>query len=136
MTDYLFDTDVLVHCLRGLPEMLGLARELTEEGDLHVSVWSHLELYTMARPEEDKRTVDFLAPFILHPVTEPIARRAAELVRGDGAGGARLTLADAIIAATALQHGLTCVSDRVSLRRVEQLKLFPLPPVVRTGGGT
>lgn len=128
MTDFLFDTDVLVHCLRGLPGMLSLARDLTEEGDLHISVWSQLEILTLARPQEDKRTVDFLTPFIMHPVTEPIAHRAAELVRGTGGAGERMNLSDAIIAATALQHGLTCVSYRSNLRRVEQLKLYPLPP--------
>ncbi len=127
MGDFLLDTDVLVHCLRGLPETLELARELTEEGDLHVSAWSHLEILTMARPEEEKRTVDFLAPFILHPVTEPIAHRAAELVRAGGVTEGRLNLGDAIIAATALQHGLTLVSTSTNLRQVEQLKLYPLP---------
>ncbi len=128
MSDYLLDTDVLISCLRGLPGPIGLARELTEEGDLHISVWSHLEILTMARPAEEKRTADFLTTFIGHPVTEPIAHRAAELVRGGGET-ASLNLADAIIAATALQHDLTLVTYSTSLRRVEQLKLYPQPAV-------
>ncbi len=126
MSDYLLDTDVLVHCLRGLPQTLELARGLTEEGDLHISVWSHLEILTLARANEEKKTVDFLAPFILHPITEPIAHRAAELVRGGGAASPGLTQADAIIAATALQHGLTLVSYSERFKQVDQLKLYPL----------
>ncbi|MGB8648782.1 MAG: PIN domain-containing protein, partial [Anaerolineae bacterium] len=126
VSDYLLDTDVLVRCLRGMAPTIDLARELTEEGDLHISVWSHLEILTLAHTAQEKRTLDFLTPFIQHPVNEPIARRAAELVRG-GASGARLNMADAIIAATALQHGLTVVTFSQGLKHVDQLKLYPLP---------
>ncbi len=127
MSDYLLDTDMLVNCLRGLPGPIGLARELTEEGDLHVSVWSHFEILTLARPEEERRTVDFLAPFIQHPVTEPIAHRAAELVRQGRSEGPQLNLADAIIAATALHHDLTLVTFSTTLRGIQELKLYPVP---------
>lgn len=124
MGDYLLDTDILVRCLRGLPETLELARSLTEEGDLHVSVWSELELLSLAQPKEEKRTFEFLAPFISHPIIEPIAQRAAAMLRKAGTNGESLRISEAIIAATALQHGLTLVTQNSSnLQRLTELKI-------------
>jgi predicted nucleic acid-binding protein len=47
---------------------------------------------------------------VLADVTEPIAHRAALLNHGLRSQGRRLGLADALIAATALESGLTLVS--------------------------
>ena len=110
MSDYLLDTDVLVRCLRGVSETLTLTQQLTEEGDLHTSVWSHLEIWLLARNQDQKQTLEFLTPFITHPVNEEIARRAAELVKSRDATQTPLTYAEAVIAATARHHGLTLVT--------------------------
>ena len=126
MSDFLLDTGVLIRCLRGMPETLELARGLTEEGDLHISVLSHLEVLTLAQPREEKRTLDFLTPFISHPVNESIAQRAAGLIKVTGPTQP-LTIADALIAATALQHGLTLVTyDSGHLEQLGELKVYPL----------
>ncbi|TAH51913.1 MAG: type II toxin-antitoxin system VapC family toxin [Chloroflexota bacterium] len=110
VSDYLLDTDVLIRCLRGVAETLTFAQQLTEQGDLHTSVWSHLEIWLVTQPNDQKQTQDFLTPFIAHPVNEEIARRAAELLRLRGETEAPLTYAEAVIAATALHHGLTLVT--------------------------
>lgn len=110
MSDYLLDTDVLIRCLRGVAETLTFAQQLTEQGDLHTSVWSHLEIWLLAQPNDQKQTQEFLTPFIAHPVNEEIARRAAELLKLRGETEAPLTYAEAVIAATALHHGLTLVT--------------------------
>ncbi len=130
MSDFLLDTNVLIRCLRGVPETLELARSLTEEGDLHVSVLSHLEVLTLAHSKEEKRTLDFLTPFILHPVNEPIAQRAAALLKSTDPAQP-LYLSEAIIAATALQHGLILVTyDAGRLQRLSELKLYPLDTAI------
>lgn len=126
MSDYLLDTDVLIRCLRGVAETLALAHQLTEEGDLHTSVWSHLELWIIAQPEDQEKTLDFLAPFITHPVNEDIARRAAELIKLRGETEAPLTYAEAIMAATALHHGLTLVT--YNSRNLESLPPLRIRP--------
>ncbi|MGE5139846.1 MAG: PIN domain-containing protein [Rudaea sp.] len=127
MSDYLLDTDVLIRCLRGFESAVSVARDLTEEGDLHISVLSHLELLTLARPEDEKLTTDFLGPFVLHPVSESIAHQAAGLLKNAKSPANTLNLSEAVIAATALQHGLTLVTyNSAHLRRVDQLKLHPL----------
>jgi predicted nucleic acid-binding protein len=124
VSDFLLDTDVLIRCLRGHPETLRLARSLTEEGDLHISVWSQVEILMLTRPGEEKRTLDFLSSFILHPISEAIAQCAAAFLRTAATTGTPLRFAEAVIAATALQHGLTLVRHNVgNLRQLEELKI-------------
>ncbi len=127
MSDFLLDTDVLIRCLRGVPETLELARSLTEEGDLHVSVWSHLEIMTLADPKEEKRTLEFLTPFILHPINDPIAHRAALLLKNGAASERPLAFGEAVVAATAIQHGLILVTySSGNLPQLSELKIYPL----------
>lgn len=135
VSDYLLDTAVLIRCLRGIPETLALARSLTEEGDLHISVWSQFEVLTLTTPREEKHTLEFLAPFIVHTVNEPIAQRAAGLLRSRAANVARLNFAEALIAATALQLGLTLVTyDSQNVRPIEQLRIYPAPTALAPRG--
>jgi len=126
VSDYLLDTDVLIRCLRGVAETLALAHRLTEEGDLHTSVWSHLEIWLLTQPQDQKATLEFLNSFIAHPINEEIARRAAELLKLRGQSEPPLTYAEAVIAATALQHGLTLVTyNAKNLETLAPLRLLP-----------
>jgi predicted nucleic acid-binding protein len=128
VSDYLLDTDVLIRCLRGVAETLTLAHQLTEEGDLHTSVWSHLEIWLLTQPHNQKQTLDFLTPFITHPVNDEIARRAADLLKLRGETEAPLTYAEAVIAATALHHGLTLVTYNTrNLETLTPLRVFASP---------
>ncbi len=124
MSDYLLDTDVLIRCLRGVAETLTFAQQLTEQGDLHTSVWSHLEIWLLTQPNDLKQTQDFLMPFIAHPINDEIARRAAELLKLRGDTEAPLMYAEAVIAATALHHGLTLVTyNTKNLETLSSLRL-------------
>jgi predicted nucleic acid-binding protein len=124
VSDYLLDTDVLVRCLRGVSETLSFAQELTEQGDLHTSVWSHLEIWLLTRADDQRQTQEFLTPFIAHPINDDIARRAAELLRLRGETETPLTYAEAVVAATALHHGLTLVT--YNTRNLESLSALRL----------
>lgn len=125
MSDYLLDTDVLIRCLRGVAETLTFAQQLTEQGDLHTSVWSHLEIWLLTQPNDQKQTQDFLMPFIAHPINDDIARRAAELLKLRGETEAPLTYAEAVVAATALHHGLTLVTyNAKNLESITPLRLL------------
>ena len=107
-------------------ETLALAHRLTEEGDLHTSVWSHLEIWLLTQPQDQKATLEFLNSFIAHPINEEIARRAAELLKLRGQSEPPLTYAEAVIAATALQHGLTLVTyNAKNLETLAPLRLLP-----------
>jgi predicted nucleic acid-binding protein len=104
----LFDTDVLIHYLRGD----GAAASFLEARDelFLVSVITIAELYTGVRSEKEQEAIDrFLLAFQALPVSGGIARRAGLLRRqyhaSHGTG-----LADAIIAASAIEESVRLVT--------------------------
>ena len=68
---------------------------------------------------EEPRTEAFLSSLHCYPMSGAIARRAGSLKAGYAREGLTLSLADMIVAATALEHGLTLMTDN--------RKDFPLP---------
>ena len=100
MADLLLDTDVLIDVLRG-------ARRLTVTGHrVAYSVITRAELFSgRAKDEENVRVL--LSPFRELDVNATIAERAGRLARS------RVDMSDALIAATALEHGLELVTRNV-----------------------
>lgn len=101
----LVDTDVLIWILRG---NLKAAAALKRPGDLLLSAVSYMELLKGARDKRELAAIQNLLHdmgFTFLPVTESISRRATiymeEYVLAFG-----LDLADALIAATAVEHSL------------------------------
>jgi predicted nucleic acid-binding protein len=97
VADLLLDTDVLIAVLRG-------ARRMTVTGHrIAYSVITRADLFSgRAKDEEDVRIL--LSPFRELNVDATIAERAGRLARS------RVALPDALIAATALEHGLELVT--------------------------
>jgi predicted nucleic acid-binding protein len=97
VADVLLDTDVFIDVLRG-------ARRLAVSGHrIAYSVITRAELFSgRQKDEEDVRLL--LSPFRELSVDAAIAERAGRLARG------RLEMSDALIAATALEHGLELVT--------------------------
>ncbi len=109
--ELLVDTDVLVDHLRG-------ARRFEPPATVHVSVITRAELFA-GRATEKASVVRLLAPFIEHAVDAIVAERAGQIRRTHG-----LRLPDALIAATALEHGLTLVTrNRRGFEDVSDLRL-------------
>jgi predicted nucleic acid-binding protein len=100
VADLLLDTDVLIDVLRG-------ARRLTVTGHrVAYSVITRAELFSgRAKDEEDFRIL--LSPFRELDVNAAIAEHAGRLARS------RVDMSDALIAATALEHGLELVTRNV-----------------------
>ncbi len=97
VADLLVDTDIFVDHLRG-------AYELRAKGHrLHYSVVTRAELF--AGSTATALSTQLLAPFRELDVTRAIAERAGRIVREFGT-----RLPDALIAATALEHGLSLVT--------------------------
>ena len=93
MADLLIDTDVFVDHLRG-------ARELrAKRHRLNYSVVTRAELF--AGNTASDLSAQLLAPFRELDVNRAVAERAGRIVREFGT-----RLPDALIAATALEHGL------------------------------
>jgi predicted nucleic acid-binding protein len=101
MADVLVDTDVFVDHLRG-------HRRLTAGRDrIAYSMITRAELFAGQQGAQDKVSM-LLAPFTELEVDRAIAERGGALRRG-----APLALPDALIAATALVHGLVLVTRNV-----------------------
>lgn len=101
VADLLIDTDVFIDHLRG-------ARRLEPRRDrLCYSVVTRCELYAGTTTVEE--TIDrLLAPFTEIPVDRSIAEHAGRIRRWNGT-----RIADALIAATAMEHDLTLVTRNI-----------------------
>jgi predicted nucleic acid-binding protein len=97
VADLLIDTDVFVDHLRGAAALQpGRHR-------VHYSVITRAELY--AGNSATDLTAQLLAPFRELPVDRDVAERAGRVAREFG-----VRLPDALIAATALEHGLSLMT--------------------------
>lgn len=104
----LVDTDVLVEYLRGREKAIEYLEGLA--ADLNVSVISVAELFAGVRgDEEERRLQQFLLALTVLPVTEKVARMGG-LYRRDYRPSHGTGLADALIAATAEERGLSLVT--------------------------
>jgi predicted nucleic acid-binding protein len=104
----LIDTDVLIEYLRGREKAIEYLEGL--DSDLSISVISVAELFAGVKGEEEERALQqFLLAFSILPVTERVARLGG-LYRRKYRPSHGTGLADALIAATAEEHGLTLVT--------------------------
>ena len=108
----LFDTDVLIWCFRGVAKA---AKAIGDAQSPTISVITYMELVQGARDKKELKTItsfltDMNIPVL--PLTENIGHRASiymeEHALKDG-----MALADALIAATAVERALTLCSGNV-----------------------
>lgn len=111
VADLLVDTDIFIDHLRG-------AHELTPRRHrLHFSVVTRAEL--IAGNSATVAITTLLAPFKEISVDRAVAERAGRIRRESG-----VRLPDALIAATALEHGLSLVTrNRSDFDKIRQLSL-------------
>jgi predicted nucleic acid-binding protein len=122
----LFDTTDLIFILRGQPEALRIFDLATRNFDeVYTSTMNVAEVYGGMRRGEEKKTAKLIDSMTLLPVTLEIARRAGELKAEWSRKGRTLGLADMIVAATALEHGLTLVTQNRKDFPVEGLAFWP-----------
>src|SRR5579884_860647 len=113
---YLVDSDVATDHLAGVPRVGGLLEEFAADG-IAVSVVGYIELFQGAERSADPADAhgklrDFLQDVPILPLSLAVAERCARLretLRRQGKQPRRRAL-DLIIAATALEHGLTLVT--------------------------
>jgi predicted nucleic acid-binding protein len=105
----LFDTDILIWFFRGNEKA---ARILEDCDQRHISVVSYLELLQGAKNKAEIKLIrGFLKDFgfVLLPLTENIGHRAA-IYMEEYCLRIKLCLADALIAATAVENNLTLLT--------------------------
>ena len=103
----LIDTDIVIDAARGIAEAIAfLAAQRTAAG-LNVSIVSAMELVAGSRNKTElTQTQQFLQSFHVLPITASASQAAYQLMESFFLSHG-LLIPDALIAATALEHGLS-----------------------------
>lgn len=120
MKVFLPDTNILIDALNGKRGRQEMLRNLVLQGHrLACCPVTVAELYSGMRPHEAPRTEQLLSSLVWYDISRPVARSAGRLRFDWARQGFTLSLADTLIAATALENGLTLITDN--------RKHFPMP---------
>ena len=120
----LVDTDIAIDFLRRRDYALKLLESWAEEGLLAISTLTHLEIYQGMKAGEEKATSAFLDGLVSVTVDIPIARRAGTMLGELRSTGITIGIADAIIAATALQFGAPLLTNNIAHYPFPDLKVI------------
>jgi predicted nucleic acid-binding protein len=124
----LLDTTVLLDALRARQNRRSLLVELVAGGHVLATAAINIgEVYAGMRRGEESRTEAFLSSLDCYPLTGAIARRAGSLKSAWAQKGRTLSLADMMVAATALEHGLALMTDNRKDFPLPELNFYPLP---------
>jgi predicted nucleic acid-binding protein len=110
VSTYLLDTGILLRHLRGRKAVVRLMRGLGSKNRLSISVITRAEVGAGIRYDEDRATRRLLSRLDTLSADQRTADLAGDLIRRIRSQGRTLHLADALIAATAIQHNLTLVT--------------------------
>jgi predicted nucleic acid-binding protein len=125
----LFDTDVLIWCFRGNEN--AAKRIDMDSGQRLLSMVSYMELFQEARNSQEKMLIhSFLSDFdfTVLPLSENIGKRASIYIE-EYALRHGIQMADALIAATAIENGSElCTSNYRYFKCIEDLSLKTFKP--------
>jgi len=122
MSDHLLDTSILIRYLRRVPGYRDMLRSMGVEGWLYISAVTRLEIVRGMRESERQATFALLDSLETIQMTSEVADLAGELIRLWRPKGVILGDADAVIAASALKHGLALVTTNA--------RHFPMPDLI------
>jgi predicted nucleic acid-binding protein len=127
MATYLLDTSVIIDALNNKRARRDLLLDLLKQGNLFACCAINVsEVYAGVRPKEETATEEFLKSLEYYHVTWPVARLAGLLKRDHARKGIALTVTDTTIAAVAIVHELTLMTDNVKDFPMKELNLYPL----------
>ena len=128
MATYLLDTSVIIDALNGKRNRDRLFKELLQQGHLLACCSINVtEVYAGLRSHEETRTRELLESLQYFPIVWPVARLAGLLKRDYARKGVTLATTDVTIAATAIYHQLTLISDNLKHYPMKELRIYPLP---------
>jgi predicted nucleic acid-binding protein len=127
MSKYLLDTGIVIRHLRGQKNIVQLLRGLGQSGRLGISAVTRLEVRAGMHPDERYPTQKLLSRFLMYDLDKRIADRAGDTINRARTEGWALSVPDAIIAATAVQHNITLVTlNRSDFKQLSGLSLHPI----------
>ena len=123
MSEFLIDTDVLIDVSKGSTNAVNFLASLT--GTISISRISATELIVGARDKRDQFAIEnFIAHYTIRELHRSTGIRGYNLLI-DYALSHGLTIMDALIAATAIEHDLTLVSkNEKHFRQIQSLKFL------------
>ncbi len=128
MPTFLLDTSVIIDAINGKRNRDRILKELVQQGHLLACCCINItEVYAGMRPHEEARTEELLQSLQQYPVIWPIARIAGLLKRDFACKGITLATTDVTIAAVALHHQLTLITDNLKHYPMKNLNIHPLP---------
>ncbi|HHY38881.1 MAG TPA: type II toxin-antitoxin system VapC family toxin [Clostridia bacterium] len=127
----LLDTGAVIAHLRGLAGVSNFLEHLAERGPLAVSVITSVEVWQGAKEREFEATRAFFAGVALYPVDATLAEAAGLLSQKLRRIGVTMQLADAVIAATALNLGIPLLTTNAKhFTPVPDLEVWDLKEMV------
>jgi len=124
----LLDTSILIDVLRLKNQRREWLAELVRDGHtLSTTTLNIAEIYAGMRPSEETRTEALLSGLELYELTGTSARLAGQLKNTWARKGHTLTLADAIVAAIAIEHGCALLTDNQKDFPMSEVQLYQLP---------
>ena len=130
MSIYLPDTNILIDALNDKHGRRQLLRNLLLQGhELACCSIIVAEVYAGMQPHEEYATDQFLSALTWYDITRGVARRTGRLRFEWARRGITLALPDTLIAATALEYGLTLITNNQKHFPMPELSLYPLAEV-------
>jgi predicted nucleic acid-binding protein len=128
LMDILLDTTVLIDALRNRKERRALLAECVRAGHSLMTTGLNIaEVYSGMCPQEEVATSVFLDQLGCYDTTAEIGRLGGMLKNQWAIRGRTLSLIDAIIAATAITHRCTLMTDNDRDFPMPELSKFSMP---------
>jgi predicted nucleic acid-binding protein len=127
MSSFLLDTGLIIRHLRGQRRAVQLMRGLSKAGRLGIASITRLEIHAGMHPNEKFATRKLLSRFLTIDLDKETADRSGDLIYQARTQQISLSVPDAIIAATAVQHNLTLVTlNQSDFENIPGLRLQPI----------
>jgi len=124
----LLDTSVMIDVVRFRNQRNEFLAELARSGHrLCTSTLNIAELFAGVRPGESARIEALLSGLELYELSASIARLAGQMRNAWAKRGRTLSLADTIVAATAIDRRCALLTDNRKDFPMREVQLFPLP---------
>ena len=128
MATFLLDTSVIIDAINAKRDHGPFLKGLLEQGHLLACCSINVsEVYAGLRPKDEAVTQELLESLEYYPITWGIARLAGLLKRDYARRGVTLAPTDVTIAAVALYHHLTLITDNLKHYPMTELSLYPAP---------